>query len=178
MIYTLANRRPTIHADSFIAPSAELIGSVDIGRHASIWFNTTLRGDNDLIRVGARANVQDNSMLHVDPGAPLTIEADVTIGHGVMLHGCRIGAGSLVGIGSIILNHAELGASCLVGANTLITEGKTFPANSLILGSPGKVVRQLNAEEIHGLRQAAQLYVDKIAAYRQLAAESESKTTA
>ncbi len=168
MIYALPQRAPEIHPDSYIAPSADLIGSVVIGAHASVWFNAVLRGDNDVIRLGANSNIQDGSVVHVDPGAPVTIGDGVTVGHSVMLHGCAIGDFSLVGIGSRILNNAVIGRSCVVGAHTLITEGKTFPDRSMILGSPGKVVRELSDGEVESLRGYADLYVKKIAVYRGL----------
>ena len=170
MIYTLPHRTPEIHPNSYIAPSADLIGSVVIGEHASVWFNTVLRGDNDVIRVGARSNIQDGTVLHADPGIPLTIGNDVTVGHSVMLHGCSIGDFCLVGIGSRVLNHAVIGKHCLIGANTLITERKTFPQRSMILGSPGKVIRELSDEEVENLRGYADLYVKKSALYRKLRA--------
>ena len=170
MIYTLPHHTPEIHPNSYIAPSADLIGSVVIGEHASVWFNTVLRGDNDFIRVGARSNIQDGTVLHADPGIPLTIGNDVTVGHSVMLHGCSIGDFCLVGIGSRVLNHAVIGKHCLIGANTLITERKTFPQRSMILGSPGKVIRELSDEEVENLRGYADLYVKKIALYRKLRA--------
>lgn len=169
MLYALANprREPQLHARSYIAASADLIGAVVIGEDASVWFNSVLRADNDIIRIGARSNVQDGSVLHVDPGMPLTIGCDVTVGHCVMLHGCAIGDACLVGIGSRVLNNAVIGDHCIIGANTLITERKTFPPRSLILGSPGKVARQLTKEEITALPGYAAHYVKKIALYRE-----------
>ncbi len=166
MIYTLPQRAPEIHPRSYIAPSADLIGSVVIGEQASVWFNAVLRGDNDSIRIGARSNIQDGCVLHVDPGWPLHIGDEVTVGHNAMLHGCTIGDGCLVGIGSRVLNGAVVGARCIIGANTLITERKTFAEHSLILGSPGKVVRQLTDREIEGLHEYADHYVEKISLYR------------
>ena len=168
MIYTLPDRTPEIDPSSFIAPSADVIGSVKLAQNASVWFNAVLRGDNDLISIGARSNVQDCSVLHVDPGVPLTIGEDVTVGHSTMLHGCAIGNYSLIGIGSIILNHAVIGDFCIVGANSLITERKQFPNGSMIMGSPAKVVRELRDEEIEHLKKASESYVNKIAVYRNL----------
>lgn len=168
MIYTLPQRAPRIHSSAYIAPSADLIGQVEIGAEASVWFGAVLRADNDVIRVGARSNVQDGAVLHVDPGVPLTIGENATIGHSAMLHGCDIGDFCLVGIGSRILNHAVIGERCIIGANTLITERKTFPPGSLILGSPGKVARELNDEESAELSRLAEVYVKKIALYRDL----------
>jgi len=168
MIYTLPDRSPEVDESSFVAPSADIIGSVEIQAHASVWFNCVLRGDNDLITVSENANVQDCSVLHTDPGIPLTIEPHVTIGHSTMLHGCRVGKHSLIGIGAIILNRAVIGQHCLVGANSLITEGKHFPDGTMILGSPAKVVRELTDDEIARLHQASSLYTKKIPRYRHL----------
>ena len=167
-LYRLEDRRPLVHPTSFVAPSADVIGSVQMAAHASIWFNAVARGDNEAITIGECSNVQDNSVLHTDPGIPLTIGGHVTVGHSVMLHGCLIGNGSLIGIGSIVLNNAEIGESCLVGANTLITEGKKFPPRSLIVGSPGRVLRELDDREVRDLAAIATIYVEKIARYRQL----------
>ena len=169
MIYILDDKpQPVIANSSYIAPSADLIGWVEIGEQASIWFNVVLRGDNELIHIGNRSNVQDCSAMHTDPGCPITIEDDVTIGHSTMLHGCHIKSGSLVGIGSVILNNAVVGENCLVGANALITENKVFPAGMLILGSPAKIVRELTELEIEGLKGPTESYVNKIPRYRNL----------
>ncbi len=168
MIYDFEERSVELRGNEhFIADSATVIGSVILENLSSIWFNAVLRGDNDLIHVGARSNIQDGSVLHVDPGVPLAIGAGVTVGHMVMLHGCTIGDNSLIGIKSVILNSATIGNNCLIGANTLITEGKQIPDNSLVMGSPGRVVRELNADEIGHLEWAAELYVKKIRRYSQ-----------
>ncbi len=143
----------------WVAPNAMVLGRVRLEEDASVWFGAVLRGDNELIAVGARSNVQDGSVLHTDPGFPLTIGADCTIGHMVMLHGCTIGRGSLIGIGSIILNGAKIGEECLIGANTLIAEGKEIPARSMVLGSPGKIVRQLSDDDVKRFGGAAGRYV-------------------
>lgn len=145
----------------WVAPNAVVLGKVKLEEDSSVWFGAVLRGDNELISIGARSNVQDGSVLHTDPGFPLTIGNDCTIGHMVMLHGCTIGRGSLIGIGSIILNGAEIGEECVIGANTLIPEGKVIPPRSMVLGSPGKVVRQLSDEEIQRFGRGAKRYVDK-----------------
>jgi carbonic anhydrase/acetyltransferase-like protein (isoleucine patch superfamily) len=145
----------------WVAPNAVLLGKVKLGEDASVWFSAVLRGDNELITVGARSNVQDGCVLHTDPGFPLTIAEDCTIGHMAMLHGCTIGRGSLIGIGSIILNGAEIGEECVIGAGALIPEGKIIPPRSMVLGSPGKVVRQLSDEEAHRFGDGARRYVDK-----------------
>jgi carbonic anhydrase/acetyltransferase-like protein (isoleucine patch superfamily) len=143
----------------WVAPTAVLIGKVKLEEDASVWFGAVLRGDNELITVGARSNVQDGSVLHTDPGFPLSIGEDCTIGHMVMLHGCTIGRGSLIGIGSIILNGADIGPECVIGANTLIPEGKSIPARSLVMGSPGKIIRQLSDEDVQRYGGAARRYV-------------------
>ena len=161
-VYAIGDRKPVLPAEGeyWIAPNAEVMGHVKLEKNASVWFGAVLRGDNELITVGGNSNVQDGSVLHTDPGSPLTIERDVTIGHMVMLHGCTIGAGSLVGIGSIILNNAKIGKGCLIGANTLIAEGKEIPDYSMVLGSPGKIVRTLEKEMSEALRLSADHYVE------------------
>ncbi len=173
MIYVLADRPPPeIAESSYIANTADIIGWVSIGEESSIWFNTVLRGDNELIRIGDRSNVQDCSVMHTDPGFPVEIGNDVTVGHSTMLHGCSVGRGSLIGIGSVILNNAVIGQDCLVGAKSLITENKTFPDRTLILGSPAKAIRELSDEEILELRKASQSYVNKITRYRAAAIQA------
>jgi carbonic anhydrase/acetyltransferase-like protein (isoleucine patch superfamily) len=143
----------------WVAPTAVVIGKVVIEEDASIWFGSVLRGDNEPIRIGSRSNVQEGCVLHTDPGFPLTVGEDCTIGHMVMLHGCTIGRGSLIGIGSIILNGVRVGEECLIGANTLIPEGKEIPPRSMVLGSPGKIVRQLTSEDAARFGGAAGRYV-------------------
>jgi carbonic anhydrase/acetyltransferase-like protein (isoleucine patch superfamily) len=143
----------------WVAPTAVLIGKVILDEDASVWFGSVIRGDNEPIRIGPRSNVQEGCVLHTDPGFPLTIEADCTIGHMVMLHGCTIGRGSLIGIGSILLNGVRIREECLVGANTLIPEGKEIPPRSMVLGSPGKIVRQLTDEDVARFGSAAGRYV-------------------
>jgi carbonic anhydrase/acetyltransferase-like protein (isoleucine patch superfamily) len=143
----------------WIAPNAVLIGRVRLEEESSVWFGAVLRGDNELITVGARSNVQDGCVLHTDPGFPLTIGPDCTIGHMVMLHGCTIGRSTLVGIGSIILNGSKIGDECVIGANTLISEGKDIPPRSMVMGSPGKVVRQLTDDEVKRFSGGAARYV-------------------
>ncbi|MEM7193711.1 MAG: gamma carbonic anhydrase family protein [Pseudomonadota bacterium] len=171
MIYSLNRICPEIHDDCFIAPSADIIGSVIVSEKASVWFNATIRGDNDVINIGFGSNVQDNAVLHTDPGLPLTIGQNVTIGHSVVLHGCTIGNGSLIGIGSVVLNHASIGESSLVGARSLVTEGKSFPPRSLILGSPAKAVRELTDDEVEGLAMSANSYQEKSRLYRELSTD-------
>ncbi len=168
MIYDFEERSVELRGtEHFIADTATVIGSVILEHRSSIWFNAVLRGDNDVIHIGEASNIQDGSVLHVDPGFPLTVGAGVTVGHMVMLHGCMIGDNSLIGVKSVVLNNARIGNNCLIGANTLITEGKEIPDNSLVMGSPGRVVRELIADEIGRLKWAAELYVNKIRRYTQ-----------
>jgi carbonic anhydrase/acetyltransferase-like protein (isoleucine patch superfamily) len=144
----------------WIAPTAVVIGNVKLKTNASIWYGAVLRGDNDPIVIGANSNIQDGSILHTDLGSPLIVGDGVTVGHLVMLHGCTIGDNSLIGIGAVILNGARIGRNCLIGAKALITEGKDIPDNSLVMGAPGKVVRQLDPNEVEGLRLSALHYVE------------------
>jgi carbonic anhydrase/acetyltransferase-like protein (isoleucine patch superfamily) len=167
MLYDLATRRVQLRGGNhYIAPNATLIGDVILEDRASVWFNVVIRGDNEPISVGARANIQDGSVLHTDAGVPLTLGSSVSVGHLVMLHGCAIGQGSLVGIKAVILNHAVIGRECLIGANTLIPEGKVIPDRVLVLGSPGKVVRTLTEDEVAGLYRIADHYVENAERYR------------
>ncbi|MDH3692922.1 MAG: gamma carbonic anhydrase family protein [Gammaproteobacteria bacterium] len=166
MLYDLDDRKVKTHSDSFVVENAIVIGSVTLERNASIWFNAIVRGDCDHITIGEGSNIQDGSVLHTDHGVRLTIGKYVTVGHMVMLHGCTIGDNSLIGIKSVILNHAVIGKNCLIGANTLITEGKEIPDRSLVLGSPGKIVRKLTQEEIRGLREPADHYIENARRYR------------
>ena len=161
-VYNLGDTCPQLPAEGqyWIAPNATVLGNVILKQNASIWFGAVLRGDNDPIVVGENSNVQDGSVLHTDLGSPLTIGRDVTIGHMVMLHGCTIGDNTLIGIGSIILNHARIGKNCLIGANTLITEGKEIPDNSMVMGSPGKVVRTLDDSAAQMMKVSAAHYVE------------------
>lgn len=160
MIRTLGERRPVLEGDEhFIAENAIIVGSVRLGHAASVWFNCVVRGDNDWIEIGARSNIQDGSILHTDSGLRLSIGEGVTVGHRVMLHGCTIGDNSLIGIGSTVLNGACVGANCLVGAHSLLTENKEFPDGSLILGSPARIVRTLELDEIAMLEKSAAIYV-------------------
>ena len=143
------------HGKFWVAPNATVIGSVEIGEDASIWFGAVIRGDLDLIRIGAGCNIQDGAVLHTDPGFTLTLGKDCSVGHLAMVHGCTIGSGSLVGIGAIVLNGATIGEESLIGAATLVPEGKAYPPRSLILGSPGRVVRALTDEDVARLRKTA-----------------------
>ncbi len=161
-IYSLDGRRPTLPAAGrfWIAPSACLIGDVVVGLDVGIWFGAVLRGDNEPIVIGARTNIQESCMLHTDMGSPLAIGEECTIGHKVILHGCAIGDGSLIGMGAVVLNGARIGRGCLVGAGALVTEGKTFDDYSLIIGSPAKATRTLEKDAADGLRRSAAHYVD------------------
>lgn len=166
MLYQLEDHRVRILGAHFVAANASVIGRVTLGVDVSIWFNVVIRGDVEDISVGDRSNIQDNSVLHADEGCPLVIGREVTVGHMAMLHGCNIGDGCLIGIGSTILNGAELGEDCLVGAHSLITENKVFPPRSLIVGSPAKVRRELTDEEVADLRDSAARYVQNGKRYR------------
>jgi carbonic anhydrase/acetyltransferase-like protein (isoleucine patch superfamily) len=159
LIYRLEERRVVRHGETFVAPNATVIGSVVLHEWSSVWFNVVIRGDNDPIVIGPESNIQDGSVLHTDEGVPLTIGRGVTVGHKVMLHGCTIGDYSLIGINAVILNRARIGANCIIGANTLITEGKEIPDGSMVMGSPGKVVRQLTDVERVRLMASAAGYV-------------------
>jgi len=150
----------------WIAPNAMVLGRVILKKNASVWFGAVLRGDNAVIEVGENSNVQDNSVLHTDPGQPLIIGDNVTVGHMVMLHGCTIGEGSLVGIGAIVLNGAKIGRNCLIGAGALVTEGKEIPDNSMVMGSPGKVVRSISTEQGAAIAAGALHYVDNWKRFR------------
>ena len=148
MFYDLANKIIKNKGENWVAPNASIIGDVTLEKNTSIWFNATLRGDVENIYVGEGSNIQDGSVLHTDPGYPLKIGKDVTIGHLVMLHGCIVGDDSLIGIGAVILNGAKIGKNCIIGANALVTENKKIPDNSLVIGSPGKIVRQVSRDEV------------------------------
>lgn len=158
MIYALDGITPDLHPDTWVAPDANLIGKVTLAQGASVWFGATLRGDNERITVGAGSNVQENCVLHTDMGYPLTIGENCTIGHKAMLHGCTIGDGTLIGMGATILNGARIGAGCLIGAGALIAEGKEIPAGSLVMGAPGRVVRELDAAARAKLLKSAAAY--------------------
>ena len=157
-LYTLGPKHPTLAPDAWVAPSASLIGDVRLEAGASVWFGAVLRGDNEPITIGEGSNVQENAVLHVDPGAPLVLGSHVTVGHQAMLHGCTVGDGSLIGMQAVVLNRARIGRNCLVGAGALVTEGRVFEDGWLILGAPAKAVRPLTAEEIAGLARPAATY--------------------
>ena len=167
-IYALDGHHPDLpDADRrWIAPDAHVIGKVRLAQDVGVWFGAVLRGDNELIDIGARSNIQEGAMLHTDIGHPLTVGEDVTIGHHAILHGCTVGDGSLIGMGATVLNGARIGKGCLVGANALVTEGKVFPDFSLIVGSPAKVIRELDTAAVARLRASAKGYVANAQRYR------------
>ena len=164
-IYALGDRTPRFGEGSWVAHNATVIGAVDAGSDVSIWYNVVVRGDNDPITIGDGTNIQDGSVLHNDKGVPLTIGKHVTVGHMAMLHGCTIGDGSLIGINAVILNKAVIGKNCIIGANALIPEGKVIPDRSLVVGSPGRVIRELSDAEIEHLKWNASHYVDNARLY-------------
>lgn len=166
MLYSLEERRVVTEGDYYVAPSATVIGSVVLKHNASIWFNCVVRGDNDTITIGENCNVQDASVLHTDAGIELTLHKNVSVGHKAMLHGCIVGENSLIGINAVVLNNAVIGKNCLIGANALIAEGKEIPDGSLVLGSPGRIVRPLEDSAIAELTHIAQHYVERAAVYR------------
>jgi carbonic anhydrase/acetyltransferase-like protein (isoleucine patch superfamily) len=165
-IYQLGDDAPRIAATAWVADNAQVIGRVELADDASIWYGAVLRGDNDRIAIGARSNVQDGCVLHADAGFPLTLGADVTVGHQAMLHGCSVGEGSLIGIQAVVLNGARIGRQSLVGAGAVVTEGKEFPDGSLILGAPAKAVRRVTPEQVERLRFAALHYVENAERHR------------
>lgn len=165
-IYQLGDEVPRIASGAWVAESAQVIGRVQMGEGSSVWYGAVLRGDNEWLTLGDRVNVQDGSVLHSDPGFPLVLDDDVSIGHLVMLHGCTVGEGSLIGIKAVVLNGAKIGKGCLVGAGSVVTEGKEFPDHSLILGAPAKVVREVTPEQVARLRLTAQHYVEKARMHR------------
>jgi carbonic anhydrase/acetyltransferase-like protein (isoleucine patch superfamily) len=165
-IYQLGEHAPEIDPSAFVADTATLVGRITLAANASVWFGATLRGDNERITIGENSNVQEGTVMHTDPGYPLDIGRNVTIGHQAMLHGCTVGDGSLIGIQAVVLNGARIGKGCLVGAGALVTEGKEFPDHSLILGSPAKVVRTLTQEDLLRLEATAASYVARGALFK------------
>jgi carbonic anhydrase/acetyltransferase-like protein (isoleucine patch superfamily) len=159
-IYELDGIAPRLGQGAWVADSGQVMGNVEMAENASVWFGAVVRGDTEVLKIGRNSNVQDNSVLHADVGCPLTIGDNVTIGHQVMLHGCTIGDNSLIGIQAVILNNARIGRNCIVGAGSVVTEGKDFPDNSLIIGAPAKVVRTLDEASANKLRQSAEHYVE------------------
>jgi carbonic anhydrase/acetyltransferase-like protein (isoleucine patch superfamily) len=164
-IYELDGKSPQLGEGAWVADSAQVIGTVELGPHSSVWFGTVIRGDTEIIRIGRNTNIQDNSVLHADQGVPLTIGDNVSVGHQVMLHGCTIGDNTLIGIQAVVLNGAKIGRNCIVGAGSVVTENKEFPDNSLIIGSPAKVVRTLDDAAAAKLAQNAEHYVENSRRY-------------
>lgn len=165
MIYQLGDTKPELQGDNYVAANATIIGNVTLGVGANIWWNVVIRGDNDAIVIGENVNIQDGAVLHTDVGFPLVLEKGVSVGHMAMLHGCTVKAGSLIGIKAVVLNRAVIGQDCLIGANALIAEGKIIPDRSLVVGAPGRVLRQLSDEEVQKVRAISQHYVDNAARY-------------
>src|SRR3984885_3421683 len=165
-IYRLGDVSPTIAPSAYVAPSASVIGNAVLAEQSTVWFNAILRGDNDIIRIGVGSNVQDGAVMHTDPGLPLLVGANVSIGHQAMLHGCTVGDGSLIGIQAVVMNAAVIGKGCLVGAGAVVTERKVFADGTLILGAPAKVVRDLSAAEQENLLKVAANYAARGAYYR------------
>jgi carbonic anhydrase/acetyltransferase-like protein (isoleucine patch superfamily) len=168
-IYSIDGVAPEFPTDGdyWVAPNASLIGRVRLLRHASVWFGAVLRGDNDWIELGENSNIQDNSVVHTDPGQPVIIGANVTVGHKVILHSTTVGDNSLIGMGSTLLNRSKIGKNCLIGANTLIAEDKVIPDNSLVIGAPGRVARQLSEPQLALLKMSAEVYVKNYQRFRQ-----------
>lgn len=165
MIYSYGDRHLQTDGAHFIAPSADVIGSVSLGKEASVWFGAVLRGDNDWIHIGAGTNVQDGTIIHVDPGVPVVIGANVTIGHGVMLHGCHIGDGALIGNRAMVLDGARIGAGSLIAAGAMITPNTEIPPGSVVMGAPGKVVRQIEPRDIERMTGGCEAYKVKAREY-------------
>ena len=165
MIYDLGSRRVRIEGRVFVADSADVIGSVILKDGASVWFNTVVRGDSDQITIGEQTNIQDGAVLHADPGVPCTLGRGVTVGHQAMVHGCTVGDYSLIGINAVVLNHAKIGKYCIIGANALVTEHQEIPDGSMVLGTPGKVVKTLDDEARRTLEKSAAGYVARAAEY-------------
>jgi carbonic anhydrase/acetyltransferase-like protein (isoleucine patch superfamily) len=166
-LYEFDGHRVSVPASGrfWVADNATVIGMVTVEEDASVWFNAVVRGDNEPILIGARANIQDGCILHTDPGFPLVLGAEATVGHMSVLHGCTIGRGALIGIGAVVLNGASVGEDCLIGAGALIPEGKAIPPRSVVLGSPGKVIREVSEKDLERMRWGVQLYVDRWQAY-------------
>ncbi len=165
MIYSLGTFTPQLHGNNYVAANAAVVGNVVLGKNTSVWWSVVIRGDNDRITLGENVNIQDGSVLHTDEGVPLLLENDVCVGHLAMLHGCTVKEGSLIGIKAVVLNRAVIGRECLIGANSLVPEGKVIPDRSLVLGSPGRVVRQLRDDEVKMIRWISRHYVENAERY-------------
>jgi len=173
MIVTFKGKTPEMNPTVFVAPGAKVIGDVHIGAESTIWFNAVLRGDEGPISIGKRCSIQDNSTIHLYEDAPVVVEDEVTVGHNVILHGCKVGRRSIIGMGSTILDHAEIGEECIIGANTLIPPGKKIPPRSLVVGSPGKVVRELTDKDFEIIQLSIDTYVQKGYDYREIFKDKE-----
>jgi len=165
MIYRLGDRAPKLLGDNFVAPNAAVIGGVTLGRGTSVWWGATVRGDNDAIEIGENVNIQDGAVIHTDGGVPCVLHRNVSVGHLAMLHGCTVHENALIGIGAIVLNRAVIGRNCLIAAGALIPEGKVIPDNSVVMGSPGKVVREMRLEDIANNTWIAEHYVERAGQY-------------
>jgi carbonic anhydrase/acetyltransferase-like protein (isoleucine patch superfamily) len=166
-VYRLGKQQPLLDKDTWVSPSAQVMGRVHLEAGCNVWFGAVLRADNEPMHIGAGSNVQDGAVLHSDPGFPLNVGENVTVGHQAMLHGCNIGEGSLIGIGAVVLNGARIGKHCLVAAGALVTEGRSFPDGTLIVGSPAVAKRQLSREQISGLLDSARIYRENALRYRE-----------
>ncbi|WP_252502208.1 gamma carbonic anhydrase family protein [Sporosarcina sp. Marseille-Q4943] len=175
MLVPYKGDKPELHPTVFVAPGAKVIGKVRVGEESTIWFNTVLRGDEGPITIGKRCSIQDNSTIHLYEGAPVVVEDEVTVGHNVILHGCKVGKRSIIGMGSTILDHAEIGEECIIGANTLIPSGKKIPPRSLVVGSPGKVVRELTEKDFEIIQLSIDSYVEKGYDYREIFQSGDSE---
>ncbi|MGB5945662.1 gamma carbonic anhydrase family protein [Paenisporosarcina sp.] len=175
MIVTFKGKTPEMNSTVFVAPGAKIIGEVNIGAESTIWFNAVLRGDEGPISIGKRCSIQDNSTIHLYEDAPVVVEDEVTVGHNVILHGCKVGRRSIIGMGSTILDHAEIGEECIIGANTLIPPGKKIPSRSLVVGSPGKVVRELTDKDFEIIQLSIDTYVKKGYDYREIFQDKEQE---
>jgi len=168
MLIPFKEKKPTVHETAFLAPGSYLIGDVQVGKETSIWFNAVLRGDEDAIIIGNRCSIQDNTTIHLFEGSPVVVEDEVTVGHNVILHGCTIKTRCIIGMGSTILDGAVIGEECIIGANTLIPSGKVIPPRSLVMGSPGKVVRELTGKDIELIQLSIDTYVEKSYMYNDI----------
>lgn len=175
MIVTFKGKTPEMNSTVFVAPGAKIIGEVNIGAESTIWFNAVLRGDEGPISIGKRCSIQDNSTIHLYEDAPVVVEDEVTVGHNVILHGCKVGRRSIIGMGSTILDHAEIGEECIIGANTLIPPGKKIPPRSLVVGSPGKVVRELTDKDFEIIQLSIDTYIQKGYDYREIFQDKEQE---
>ncbi|RFA34746.1 gamma carbonic anhydrase family protein [Virgibacillus dokdonensis] len=168
MMIPYNKHHPSVCDSVFVAPGAYLIGDVTIGEESTIWFNTVLRGDEDSITIGEKCSIQDNSTIHLFENCPVVVEDEVTVGHNVILHGCKIGKRTIIGMGSTILDHVEIGEECIIGANTLIPQGKKIPSRSLVVGSPGKIVREITAKDLELIQLSIDTYVQKGKDFKQI----------